>query len=219
MSRKCLPLLLFALAALSSQSAFSQECVQTVEVKGYAYTPDFIPIDDAQLYPINPPAGHGPAGAYSASPNQHTNCSSGAMNTAMRQGDKSSPSQPTNTALPIPVRYANPIDISNNSPIAPTYGGVNGAGGFVVFPNLAKGVNAALASVGTYAQNGYTISQLVNTWAPPASNPNTMNNFLSALGITSGTASATSLSSLTSEQLMQVIAAFTWQEGFKPPGC
>jgi len=202
------------------QGAHAQgECVQTVEVKGYYYVPDYIPMPDAQYFPQVVAGGSGPAGAYSAHPNSHTNCSSGAMNNAMRNGDKSTPSQPTNTALPIPVRYSNPIDISNNSPIAASYGGVNGSAGFIVFPNLAKGTEAALASVGTYAQSGYTISQLVNTWAPPSSNPNTMSNFLSALGITQAMANATSLSSLTSEQLMQVIAAFTWQEGFKPSGC
>ena len=203
----------------SSTAVFGQECVQTVVVTGYANVPAYIPIDDAQLYPTYPIPATRPGGAYAANPNQHTNCSSAAMDAAMKAGDKSSPSQPTNTALPIPVRNANPIDISNGSPIAAQYGGVNNSSGFVVFPNLAKGVNAALASVGTYAQNGYTVSGLVNAWAPPASNPNTMANFLSALGITQSAANATSLSTLTSEQLMQVIAAFTWQEGFKPPGC
>jgi len=89
----------------------------------------------------------------------------------------------------------------------------------MVFPNYAAGTNAAMKSLANYAQSGTTITGLINTWAPPSINPTTLGNVLSALGITQAMADATALSSLTSNQQLQVIAAFAWQEGFKPSGC
>jgi hypothetical protein len=46
-----------------------------------------------------------------------------------------------------------------------------------------------------------------------------MANTLSDLGVTPAMASSTALSSLTSNQQLQIVAAFAWQEGFKPSGC
>jgi hypothetical protein len=90
----------------------------------------------------------------------------------------------------------------------------------MIFPSLAYGIWAANASAGNYSQAGYSISDLINKWAPVTdSNPNALSTTLSVLGITQDMADETSLIDLTSSQFMQVIAAFAWAEGFKPAGC
>ena len=91
----------------------------------------------------------------------------------------------------------------------------------MIFPTLANGIWAANASAGNYALSPtLTITNLVNTWAPPSdNNPHAMSDTLSGLGISASMASATSLSALTASQFEQVVAAFAWQEGYKPAGC
>jgi hypothetical protein len=89
----------------------------------------------------------------------------------------------------------------------------------MIFPNYASGTNAAVQSVAGYAANNFTVAGLINAWAPVSTNPTTYNNTLSALGITASMAGATKLSKLTAQQILQIIAAFAWQEGYKPTGC
>ncbi|GGA30343.1 hypothetical protein GCM10010981_19190 [Dyella nitratireducens] len=88
-------------------------------------------------------------------------------------------------------------------------------------------MNAAIASVSTYAaapspnspDSIYTVYDLVNTWAPVSVNPNAMANFLSTLGMSQAMAQSTKLTDLSTGEMLDVIAAFAWQEGFKPAGC
>ena len=119
----------------------------------------------------------------------------------------------------LPVADGNPIDIVNGSSVGYNFGAVNGPNGFMIFPNWADGINAAAQSLRNYAQSGTTIEQLINIWAPPKTNPNAMANTLSDLGMTESMAGATYLSDLTASQVIQFIAAFAWQEGFKLQGC
>jgi hypothetical protein len=130
-------------------------------------------------------------------------------------------SEDPRTPLPGTSAYDNPIDIPNGSPLGASYGAVNGSAGFMVFPSLAAGIYAANASSGNYIQQNanLTITGLINIWAPPSVNPNAVANTLSGLGISASTANATKLSVLTASQLEQFVAAFAWQEGFKPSGC
>jgi len=76
---------------------------------------------------------------------------------------------------------------------------------------------SAFASFTAQAENGGTISSLVNTWSNH--DATAMSNFLSNMNMTQATANATKLSSLDAAQALQVVAGFAWQEGFKPPGC
>lgn len=216
----------FILMALGfAINAKAQECLPEVVVTGYSPPsgPDFAPIiiaPIANLYPPNPPTPTtSPGGKFSANPNAHTNCTTKTLTNAIDAGSSSAVSQPQNTSLAIPMRYQNPIDIVNNSSVGASYGGTNGPAGFMVFPNLAAGTNAALKSLSGYAQKGMSVYGVIATWAPTSINPSTLNNTLLGLGIDAGTASHTLLSSLTAAQLLQVIAAFSWQEGFKPAGC
>jgi hypothetical protein len=213
------PVLLMSSYFLHIGIAHAQCEPQVVIVEGYAIYDIPVITIVADDYATTPVAGGGPGGVYSASPNAHVNCTANTLGQALNQGGTSTASQPNNTNLAIPLRYANPIDIPNNSPLGAKNGGINGSAGFMVFPNFAAGTNAALASVSNYAAQGYTIYSIVNTWAPPTINPNTMSNVLSSLGISQSTASATMLSELTSTQLFQLVGAFGWQEGFKPSGC
>lgn len=196
-----------------------EECIQTVVITGYYQKLIIIITSFAGNFVLVPTSGSDPGGTYSANPNGHTNCVADTLANAQQNGSMSTPSQPTNTSLAIPMRYANPIDIVNGSAIGAANGGVNGSAGFMVFPNYAAGTNAAVQSVAGYAQRGYTVAGLIQTWAPPSINPNTYNNVLSALGISNSMANATQLSMLTSAQILQIISAFAWQEGFKPAGC
>ena len=198
------------------------ETLPTIQVPGY-YFDDFT---WAQYFGFNfvyptPSAGTGPGQAYSANPNSHCNCTANTLSTAQQQQSKSSPSNPNNTSLAVPLAYANPIDVSNGSSFGTQNGGHNGTrgcgSGCMIFPNLSDGVNAAQASVEYYSGKGYSITQLINAWSNNSSTA--LSTTESVLGISPSMASATSLSSLTSSQIMQVIAAFAWQEGFKPSGC
>jgi hypothetical protein len=194
-----------------------------IVVQGYqdAPWPWLAPFADDS--PLVPPQTSAPGGAYSASPNAHVNCTVGVLRSAENSNGAISPTnpapQPTNTSLPIPIRYDNPINIGNGSKIGAQYGAINGASGQMVFPSLAAGIWAANDSMGNYAISGYSITQLVNAWAPPSSNPNAMSNTLSGLGISASMASATLLTDLTASQAEQLVAAFAWQEGYKPSGC
>jgi hypothetical protein len=191
------------------------QCIPEIVVNGYQNWPTPVIEPIAIDYPETPNA----ALVYTANPTAHTTCTTTKLSSAVESGQLSTPSQPTNTALAIPLRYANPIDISNGSPVGTSHGGVSGAAGFQVFPYLANGTTAAVASAGNYAASGTTITGFVNALAPPSINPNALANTLTDLGITAATAGTTFLSSLTATQILQVIAAFAWQEGFKPTGC
>ncbi|MFT3907180.1 MAG: hypothetical protein QM718_12795 [Steroidobacteraceae bacterium] len=208
-----------ALLFVVPRSAHADTCIEQVTVYGYQEWPTLIIVPWADLSPLTPVSGTGPAGAYSANPTTHTKCTTSVLATAQESQSSSPASQPTNTSLAIPLRYANPIDIANGSSVGAAYGGTNGSAGFMVFPNYAAGANAAMKSLANYAAAGYSIYSLINTWAPSSVNPNAMTNTLTDLGITSALASSTLLSSLTSNQQMEIIAAFAWQEGFKPSGC
>jgi hypothetical protein len=210
--------LLVIAALLSPHRAYAQ-CFTEESIGGYQYWPDLIITPFSTLYPKTPPGGTGPAGAYSANPNTHIKCTTQKMSDAQYQGINSAPPQPNNTALAIPLRLDNPVDIVNASTYGAQNGGTPTSTGFMSFPHLANGVNASVASAGHYAAAGYTILGLINVWAPPQDNPNAVANTLSGLGISTTIAGTTHLSALTSTQLLQVIAAFGWQEGFKPTGC
>jgi hypothetical protein len=219
MPRKIQAALALLMLGLMAAGAASAQCLPEVVVTGYYYFDIQVIVPLATDYPPPVAGGSGPGGAYSAHPSPHTNCVAGQLSNAQDLQKASTPSQPNNTALAIPLRYANPIDISNGSPIGASYGGSNGSAGFMVFPNLADGANAAVKSAENAANAGHTISWLIDTWAPPSINSNAFPNTLSDLGITAAMANSTYLSSLTATQLLQVVAAFSWQEGFKPAGC
>lgn len=205
-------------AILATRIAHAEE-LAPVTIQGYQYVDyDWASAWAFQYDPIIA-GGSGPAGVLSATPSGHTSCTAEIMNQQVDLGFQSQPSDPTDTSLPIPVADANPIDIVNGSPVGYDFGGVNGPNGFMVFPNWADGINAASHSLINYANQSYTIEQLINVWAPPQLNPNAMSNTLGDLGMTESMAGATYLSDLTGSQVIQFIAAFAWQEGFKLQGC
>jgi len=179
-------------------SARAQICPDEMTVFGYQYWGQLILVYWANGYPYYPAGGNGPGGAYSANPNAHANCTATTLSDAMAQGTASPPSSPGNSSLAIPMRNANPINISNGSSIGFSYGGVNDSSGIMLFPNYAAGTNAAMESISAYANRSYTISMLINAWAPPASNPNAMAVTLSVLGISQSLADSTFLAGLTS---------------------
>jgi hypothetical protein len=203
--------------------AHGDESLPEIVIQGYQDVPVAWWSDFAESSPETPGGGSGPGGAYSANPSAHVNCSVHKLASAINSNGKIGPAnpapQPNNTSLPIPIRYDNPIDIVGSSSICSRYGGYTGSTGFCVFSSLADGVYAANYSSGNYAAAGYTITGLINAWAPPAQNPNAMSNTLSLLGITANMASSTLLTQLTATQATQVNAAFAWQEGYQPSGC
>lgn len=207
-------------AILATRVVHADE-LPAVTVQGYQYTVYSWLASLVDEYPTVVLGGAGAGGAYSANPTANTTCTTAALSRAQLRGFQSNPSQPNNISLNVPVRYANPIDIINGSPLGFDYGATNGAAGLMVFPNIADGTNAAIASATFYAGKGYSITELVNAWAPPSvpSNVNAMPNTLSDLGMTQSMANDTILKDLTSSQLLQVIGAFAWQEGYKLPGC
>jgi len=79
------------------------------------------------------------------------------MSEAQIDGVNSTPPDPNNTSLSIDIRMDNPISIVNGSPVGVSFGGTNTSTGFMQFPNLAAGVNAAMASAQNYAVQGFTI--------------------------------------------------------------
>jgi hypothetical protein len=203
--------------------AHGDEGISEIVVQGYQYEP-FQWVDTfANDFNTTPDAGSGPAGAYSANPTTHVNCTVNNLRAAENSNGSVGPGnpapQPNNMALSIPLRYDNPIDIPNGSSLGKQYGAVNGSAGFMIFPSLANGIWAANVSEGNLAAAGKSITDLVNTWAPPGDNPNALSNTLSGLGISATLASETSLIDLTASQVEQVVAAFAWQEGYKPSGC
>jgi hypothetical protein len=122
--------------------------------------------------------------------------------------------------VPIPIAYANPIDITNKSSQEYQFGGVNGTrDNMVIFPNIADGMGAAISSIETYAGLNYNIAGLINVWAPSATNPYAQANMAADLGITTTQLANIRLIDLTTAGQYDVIAAFAWQEGLKPNGC
>jgi len=205
--------------------AHGDENLPEVVIQGYRYVPVAWWTDYGDGSPLTPSGGSGPGGAYSANPNSHVNCAvkklAAAINSDGTIGPANPAPQPNNTALNVPVRYDNPIDIANNQPVCAKYGGVSGSAGFCVFPSLAAGAWAASYSAGNYAIAGASITALIDDWAPPnlPGNENALSTTLSVLGISPATAQSTQLTDLTATQLMQVITAFAWQEGYNPSGC
>ncbi len=203
------------IGSVIATGVLAQDELPEVTIEGYQLYADLLPVVFADNYSPSPALTTTPGGAYSANPSATVNCATLFMAVSMSQGAQSAPSQPSNTSLNIPNRYANPIDITYTSTMASLYGATQASNGFAIFPNMSQGVNAAIYSATQYAISNYSITQLVNAWAPPSINPNSLSNVLSGLGISATMASDTTLASLTSEQLLQVIAAFAVQEGFK----
>lgn len=204
--------------------AHGDENLPEVTITGYQYTPFDWLSQFAGDSPANPPAGSGPAGAYSAKPTAQTNCVvkklSAAINTNGTIGPNNPAPQPNNTSLPVPIRYDNPIDIIAASSLCSKYGGTpgnNGKPAICIFPSLTAGIWAANYSLGNYAVANYTITQLINVWSD--NNPNAMSNTLIGLGISASMANSTYLIDLTASQVNQLVAAFAWQEEFQPSGC
>lgn len=197
-----------------------QDEMPEVDIYGYQFYFSIFPLNFANEYVSTTPAANAkPGGGYSATPNSHVQCTANVMVENMAAGADSTPSNPSNASLAIPLRYANPINIVYSSTYAAGFSATKASNGFAIFPNYAIGINAAIYTTNVYLLKDYTITDLVNAWAPSAVNPNALSNTLSGLGISSSVADATSLSQLTGEQIIQVIAAFAWQEGFKVPTC
>jgi hypothetical protein len=132
--------------------------------------------------------------------------------------DMSDPIAPL--TVPIPIAYANPIDMSNTSSQVKLYGGTSGTrDNMAIFPNVADGIGAAFQSVVTYSGLNFNVAGLVNTWAPPPQNPNAQANVAAGLGITTNQLSSIRLKDLSAAGLYDVIAAFAWQEGMHMNGC
>jgi hypothetical protein len=120
------------------------------------------------------------------------------------------------------MAYANPIDVSNGNSLGTANGGISGTRGspaMMIFPNVAKGWLTAKASYAVQAHAGRTVVDLINKWAPPTDNPNALTNTLVGFGMSPTVASTTRLDQLNDGQADQLMAAFTFQEGFKPSGC
>ena len=168
--------------------------------------------------------GGGGSGGGSGTPatlnaNGHTNCVTAVLEGAHSEGDSSTPASQS-ASQPIPIAYANPINVANGSQLESIYGGVNGTrGNTVIFPNLAAGFNAAKLSLSAAGLNGKTVSFIINKWAPSTQNPNAMPNTLAGMGMSQADADNTLVSQLNEGQKDQLIGAFAWQEGFKPTGC
>jgi hypothetical protein len=203
----------------------ADENLPEVIVQGYQYAPFPWLTAYAGDSDTTPKGGSGPGGAYSANPNTHVNCAVNKLSAAINSNGTIGPAnpapQPDNTALNVPVRYDNPIDVTSTQPVCARYGGSAGSKGFCVFPSLAAGGWAASYSAGNYAIAGYSITGLIDVWAPPnlPGNENALSTTLSVLGISPALGQSTLLTDLTASQLMQVIAAFAWQEGYNPSGC
>ena len=164
-------------------------------------------------------SGGGSRAGVANQPNSHSNCVTASLEAANAQGSDSQPSDPNSSAA-IPFAYANPIDVSNGNPLGVANGGVNGGrGGFMIFPNMAKGWAAARASVSQSAMHGKSVQDLIDKWAPPASDPYARANTLAGFGMSASAAASTQVSQLSYGQADQLIGAFAWQEGFKPTGC
>ena len=118
--------------------------ITEIVVNGYQEDPFQWVYSFADDYAANPEGGSGPAGAYSANPSTHVNCTANNLRAAENSNGAVSPTnpapQPNNMALPIPARYDNPINIANGSSIGAQYGGVNCSAGFMIFPSLANGI-------------------------------------------------------------------------------
>jgi len=82
----------------------------------------------------------------------------------------------------IQTEGSNPAYASNNNPGNLIYAGQSGAtmgaGGFAAFPSYQAGLNALYAQIQSYANQGMSIQQMMNTYAPAsASNdPTGVNN-------------------------------------------
>jgi hypothetical protein len=195
----------------------SQEQLPPVQVQGYILLVYAMPQNNGwNLGPLAPTSGTGPGDANSASPNAHVQCTANYMAAQLRLGASSSPPQPNNTSLAIPIRADNPIDIAYGAPVAGN-SEIGNVGGFAEFSNLWIGISVAQDSLSQYTLQYYTITQLINQWSNNSSTA--LSNTLSGLGMSSTIAADTKLVDLTTAQDLQIIAAFAWQEGFKPSGC
>lgn len=210
-------------AVIATGVALSQSTteLQTIQVTAYAYDTYSIPTALTWIDSGTPSPGGGPGQINSATPTAHTHCVANTFAQALRDGSSSTPSDPNNTSLALPMRTMNPIDMPYTS-FTQGYGAVSSTGGVAIFPNLNAGLSAAIASANNYAWDNnatYTITDLVNTWAPASVNPDALSNTLQALGMTSTMASSTKLAYMTRGEMIELMAAFAWQEGFKPSGC
>lgn len=91
---------------------------------------------------------------------------------------------------------------SASSTIQTSNGAVPGAGGFAAFPTYDDGYNALLGQIQSYADQGLTIQQMMNRYAPSnaandptgVNNPNSYaNSIASSLGVSPSTSVAAAI--------------------------
>ena len=78
-------------------------------------------------------------------------------------------------------------------------GAVGSLNGFAVFPNQTVGSQAEDALVQNYANQGFSIDQMINAWAPPTAqgnSPTSTNNYVNSVSSAVGATPTTPLSSL-----------------------
>lgn len=97
-----------------------------------------------------------------------------------------------------PPEYNNPGGIQANQQIAYDYGALNAGGsGLAQFPTITAGINAFENSPTVQAvENGGSLSDFVNTWAPPSAGNNNNENYLTylnnAMGLQGGNSAPSS---------------------------
>jgi hypothetical protein len=86
---------------------------------------------------------------------------------------------------------------------AGSFANANGAtgalNGFAVFPDVATGTAAEDALVQSYANQGYTVDQMINAWAPataPGNSPESTTNYVNSVANSLGASPSTPISSL-----------------------
>jgi hypothetical protein len=207
-------------AALKAAVVCMPPIVSSVTVSATTVSQESVVIDAEQILPNTPSeTGLGSETPFKMSP--HVKCLVAYIAQQRGQGadsDMSNPNAPL--TVPIPIAYANPIDMTNGSSPEKLYGGVNGTrDNMVIFPNIADGTGAAFQSVVTYSGLNFNVAGLVNVWAPPGVNPYAQANMAAGLGVTTNQLSMIRLKDLTAAGLYDIIAAFAWQEGLTMNGC
>jgi hypothetical protein len=103
-----------------------------------------------------------------------------------------------NTQGTIAQRQNNPGNLVAGT-FASTYGGTGSPGQIATFPTAAQGAAAEDALIQNYAEQGYSIQDLINTWAPataPGNTPQSTQNYINFVANAAGVSPTTSLEAL-----------------------
>lgn len=97
------------------------------------------------------------------------------------------------------ITQANNPGALQYSPFAIKNGAVGSLNGFAIFPDQTTGTGAEDALVQSYANQGFSIDQMINAWAPATASgnsPASTQNYVNSVANTLGASPATPVSSL-----------------------